>query len=147
MSYATTLAACITVSAALLAGACAQEEVREEIRIEKTIDADAEPGLVHSVYFWLEEGLSAEERRDFERAVRTLEAIPSVRRMFVGPPASTPSRGVVDNSFDYALIVWFDDVAGHDAYQEHPTHLEFVEAQEGKFAEVRVFDNALGAIE
>jgi len=125
-------------------GACQDKEIKEEIIIEREIDPDAEPGLMHTVYFWLEEGLSEEERAGFVRGVRSLEAMPSVKRFFIGPPATTPSRGVVDNSFDLALVVWFDDVAGHDEYQEHPIHLKFVEEHEDKFATVKVFDNVLG---
>lgn len=128
----------------LFLGACQQKEIKEEIIIEKTIDPDMEPGMMHTVYFWLKEGLSEEEKQDFVRGVRSLEAISSVKRFFIGPPAATPSRGVVDNSFDLALIVWFDDVAGHDAYQVDPIHLNFVEEHEAKFGTVKVYDNALG---
>jgi hypothetical protein len=123
---------------------CSQkvEEVKE-MEIEKVIDGDAEPGLIHTVYFWLNEDVDEASAKDFEEGVWSLEAIPSVKRMFVGPAATTPSRDVVDNSFDYALIVWFDDVAGHDAYQDHPIHLEFVEKQGPKFSRVQVYDNVL----
>lgn len=118
------------------------EEVKE-VEIERVIDGDAEPGLVHTVYFWLNEDVDEASAKDFEEGVWSLEGIPSVKRMFFGPPAATPSRGVVDNSFDYALIVWFDDVAGHDIYQDHPIHLKFVEEQEAKFGRVQVYDNVL----
>lgn len=129
---------------ALLFVACQEsKEIVEEINIEKVIDADAEPGLIHTVYFWLNEDVDEASAKSFEDGVWSLEGIPSVKRMFVGPAASTPSRGVVDNSFDYALIVWFDDVAGHDIYQEHPIHLKFVEEQEAKFKRVQVYDNVL----
>ena len=100
------------------------------------------PGLMHIVHFWLTDGLTEEERADFLAGVRSLGEVPTVRGLWVGPPAATPSRGVVDNSFDYALVVWFDDIAGHDAYQEHPIHLAFVEGHEAKFARVRVRDHA-----
>ena len=133
----------------LLFTACAGEggtprEIVEEVNIEKIIDADAEPGLMHVVHFWLTDGLTETEEKDFLKGVRSLEAIPTVKRMFLGPPASTPSRGVVDNSFDYALIVYFDDVAGHDEYQVHPIHLKFVAEHEAKFKTVQVKDNVLG---
>ena len=133
---------------ALLFTACATggnnpREIVEEITIEKIIDGDEEPGLIHVVHFWLTEGLSEADKKDFLKGVWSLEAIPTVKLMFVGPAASTPSRGVVDNSFDYALIVYFDDVAGHDVYQEHPIHLKFVEEHEAKFKKVQVKDNVL----
>ncbi|CAH1000102.1 hypothetical protein LEM8419_01260 [Neolewinella maritima] len=101
------------------------------------------PGMAHTVYFWLKDGLSAEELASFEAGMKSLQAAPSVRRAFVGAPAATPSREVVDNSFDYSLVLWFDDVAGHDAYQVSPTHLKFVEDHEAKFDVVKVFDNML----
>ena len=138
------LLACFGVSLLFLF-ACGPNEVREEtVEIEKVIDANAEPGLIHTVYFWLDSTLTDAERREFDDEVRKLEAIPSVRRMFVGPPAGTPDRDVVNNSFDVALIVWFDDVAGHEEYQVHPIHEAFVESEGAKFAEVRVHDNVLG---
>jgi len=118
------------------------KEIVEEINIEKIIDGDEEPGLIHVVHFWLTDGLSEAEKKDFLRGVWSLEAIPAVKRMFVGPAASTPSRGVVDNSFDYSLIVYFDDVAGHDVYQEHPIHLKFVADHEAKFKTVQVKDSS-----
>lgn len=119
------------------------KEIVEEINIEKIIDGDEDPGLIHVVHFWLTDGLTEAEKKDFLKGVWSLEGVPSVKRMFVGPAASTPSRGVVDNSFDYALIVYFDDVAGHDVYQEHPIHLKFVAEHEAKFKTVQVKDNVL----
>ena len=126
------------------ATACTPERVEEKvIEIEKTIDADAEPGLIHTVYFWMTDDVDEAGMADFMDGIQELEAIPSVKRIFIGPPAATEARGVVNNSFDVALIVWFDDVAGHDEYQEHPIHLKFVEDYEAKFKEVRVHDNVL----
>lgn len=122
--------------------ACTQEK-EEVIEIEREIDPEAEPGLIHTVYFWLNDDVDEASAKNFEQGVWRLEGIPTVKRMFVGPAASTPSRGVTDNSFDYALILWFDDVAGHDVYQEHPIHLKFVEEQEAKFKRVQVYDNVL----
>lgn len=120
------------------------KEVKEEvIEIERVIDADMEPGLMHTVYFWLNDDVDEASAKNFEDGVWSLEGIPTVKRMFVGPAASTPSRGVTDNSFDYALSIWFDDVAGHDVYQTHPIHLKFVEEQEAKFKRVQVYDNVL----
>lgn len=113
------------------------------VKIERVIDAEMEPGLMHTVYFWLKDDVDEAAAANFEEGVWSLEGIPSVKRMFVGPAASTPTRGVTDNSFDYALIIWFDDVAGHDIYQTHPIHLKFVEEQEDKFERVQVYDNVL----
>lgn len=98
------------------------------------------PGLAHTVYFWLKPGLDDAGREEFVTALQSLAGAPSVRRVLVGPAASTPSRGVVDNSFDYMLVLWFDDVAGHDAYQIDPVHLAFVKGNEDKWTTVKVYD-------
>ena len=99
------------------------------------------PGMAHTVYFWLKDGLTDADRKSFEAGMKSLAGAPTVRRVFTGTPAATPSRGVVDNSFDYNLVLWFDDVAGHDAYQVSDTHLKFVADHEAKFDVVKVFDN------
>lgn len=104
----------------------------------------AVPGLVHSVFFWLKEGISPADKSAFLAGVNSLKKISSVKNCYIGPPAPTEARGVVDNSFSYALIVHFDDVAGHDAYQVDPIHLKFVEEQQDKWTKVVVYDNVLG---
>ncbi|MFK8055947.1 MAG: Dabb family protein [Saprospiraceae bacterium] len=147
MNYRSFLANFCFGASCLFFIACANEgnvssEMVEEVNIEKTIDGDAMPGLMHVVHFWLADGLSEAEEKDFLKGVWSLEGIPSVQYMFVGPPASTPSRGVVDNSFDYAMVAYFDDVKGHDAYQIHPIHLKFVAEHEAKFKTVQVKDHA-----
>ena len=106
----------------LLLGSC-----QTSARTTTTPMADTTtPGMAHTVYFWLKDGLTDADRKSFEAGMRSLAGAPTVRRVFTGTPAATPSRGVVDNSFDYNLVLWFDDVAGHDAYQVSETHLKFV---------------------
>lgn len=99
------------------------------------------PGLIHSVFFWLREDLTDEERNAFVEGNRSMSTIPSVRRLYFGPPAATEAREVVDNSFDYALILHFDDLAGQNAYQVHPLHQQMVEQHSDKWTRVVVHDS------
>lgn len=101
------------------------------------------PGLIHSVFFWLNEDISEEDHTAFLEGVNSLREVGSIRRCYIGPPAPTEERGVVDNSYSYALLVHFDDVAGHDAYQIDPIHLKFVEDHKDKWTKVVVYDNTL----
>lgn len=80
--------------------------------------------LLHSVYFWLRPDLTAAQRDEFWSGVKALGAIPSVKFFFVGGPADT-DRPVIDRSYSCALVVGFDDIAGHDIYQDHPIHDDF----------------------
>lgn len=99
------------------------------------------PGMIHSVFFWLKEGLSETDEKAFLGGLESLREVGSVRSLHIGPPAPTEERGVVDNSFSYALIVHFDDVAGQDAYQIDPIHTKFVEDHKDKWTKVVVYDN------
>lgn len=98
--------------------------------------------FVHAVYFWLKQGTTTEAREQLiGDCTRLLSKIPSVRSLWVGKPAMTP-RPVVDNSYDVGLCVVFDDAAGHDAYQVHPLHLDFVARNGATFGRVQIYDTA-----
>jgi hypothetical protein len=101
------------------------------------------PGLIHSVFFWLKEDLSEADEAAFIAGVESLKTIRSIKSCYIGPPAPTEERGVVDNSYSYALIVHFEDVTGQDAYQVDPIHLKFVEDHQDKWTKVVVYDNLI----
>lgn len=96
--------------------------------------------LVHTVYFWLKPELTAEQRAAFRRGVESLAGIKAAEKVYVGGPAATTKRPVVDDSYSVALTVVCKDVAGHDAYQVDPVHLKFVEEFKGYWARVVIYD-------
>ena len=81
--------------------------------------------LVHTVYFWLRSDLTAEQRADFRRGVESLGGIRAVKAIYVGTPAKTTKRPIIDDSYSVALTVVCEGVAGHDAYQVDPVHDQF----------------------
>lgn len=97
--------------------------------------------LIHNVYFWLNEDLSEQEKKDFEIALASLGAISSIESYYWGVPSDTDKREVVDYSYDYAINAIFKSKSDHDAYQEDPIHVKFVNSQEKKFKAVKVYDN------
>lgn len=99
------------------------------------------PGLIHTVFFWLKEDISAEEKAQFEAGVKSLGTISHVKSFYMGPPAGTENRDVVDHSYSLALSCHFDDQAGQDAYQIDPIHLKFVDENKEAWAKVVVYDN------
>ncbi len=96
--------------------------------------------LVHVVYFWLEPELGVAERASFRTDLEALLEIDTVRFGHVGTPAATEQRAVIDRSYDFGLVVAFDDLAGHDAYQVHPVHQTFVERHRQQWTRLQVFD-------
>jgi hypothetical protein len=95
--------------------------------------------FIHSVYFWLKPDLTDAERDRFWAGVRSLTTIESVRHGFAGVPAAT-DRPIIDRSYSCALIVMFDDDAGHEAYQVHPIHDRFREECAPFWTKVLIYD-------
>jgi len=96
--------------------------------------------FVHVVYFWIKPGAPDAARSNLvEDCRKYLGKIPTVRHIWTGRPAMTP-REVVDNSYDVGLCVVLDDSPGHDVYQEHPLHKEFIARNREHWKRVQVYD-------
>jgi len=96
--------------------------------------------LVHSVYFWLKPELSPAGRAAFRKGLESLRAVKTAQQMYVGVPAATAERSVIDKSYDLALTVLFNSVADQNAYQVDPLHQEFLEQFASKWCKVVVYD-------
>lgn len=82
--------------------------------------------LVHSVIFYFKPEVTQEQTQDFLKGIYMLKEIPTVRAFYVGTPAETPVREVIDTSYGTMLTVVFDDIAGHDIYGPHSIHNAFI---------------------
>lgn len=96
--------------------------------------------LVHTVYFWLKPELTAAQRADFRRGVESLAGIKAIAAAYIGAPAQTAKRPIIDDSYSVALTVICRDVAAHDAYQVDPIHLAFVERFKTYWVRVQIYD-------
>ena len=101
--------------------------------------ADKYP-VVHHVLFWLKNPGSKAYRDKLIAGVKTLAKIPTVRELRVGVVASTEKRDVVDNSWGVSELMFFSDLAGQQAYQDHPIHTKFVETCSPLWDKVIVYD-------
>lgn len=100
----------------------------------------AQPTLVHHVFFWLNNAGSQADRDALIAGLRTLKAIPVIRNLQVGVPASTEQRDVVDSSFDVSELMYFDNAADQKVYQDHPIHQAFVAKCQHLWKKVVVYD-------
>lgn len=98
------------------------------------------PKLVHHVFFWLKNPQSKADLEKLLAGLRTLAKIETVRGSHFGVPASTEKRDVVENSYHASEILFFDDVAGQNVYQEHPIHKKFVADCSHLWEKVVVYD-------
>jgi hypothetical protein len=96
----------------------------------------------HVVIFWTD--LSNPRATDELLAgiERFLKPIPGIRHFHAG--RVIPShREAVDQSYQVALNLSFDNAAAQDAYQVHPLHLEFMERVFKPLCrQVRIYDFA-----
>ena len=95
--------------------------------------------FIHSVYFWAKDGLSDQDKEDFQRGLQSLATIETVRQVHIGGPADT-DRPVIERGYAYALILLFDDQPGHDIYQDHETHERFRQECGRYWSKVLIFD-------
>lgn len=128
----------ITAAAALAgAGVVAQAAAAAS---PGTAGKAAIPPVVHHVFFWLKNPKSKEDLARLLTGLRTLSGIETVKAIHIGVPAETEQRGVVDASYSASEILFFDDVAGQNAYQVHPIHKKFVADCEHLWERVVVYD-------
>lgn len=96
--------------------------------------------LVHLVFFWCNENASPADKERLLTDCRTLlPQVPTVKQLWAGTAVPSP-RPVVDGSYDVGLCIIFDDKAGHDLYQDHPLHKQFIDRNKPHWKQVQVYD-------
>jgi len=81
--------------------------------------------LFHVVLFRPRPDLTAADRAGLVEAFEAaLQRIPSIRRFNVGRRVTHGAgyEALMPVSLDYAAVIEFDDLAGLEAYLEHPAH-------------------------
>lgn len=97
--------------------------------------------FIHMVFFWMKDPGNAAHEAKFEAELnKFIDNSPQVVSGHIGKPAGTP-REVVDNSYQYALVVNFNSKEDHDVYQDDPAHHEFIEQCKDLWNKVQVYDS------
>ena len=84
--------------------------------------------LSHIVVFWLKEDLSDAHRSAFRVGLESLKSIESAPGGYIGAPAGTGDRPVIDKSYSLTLTVLFDTIRDHNVYQVHPLRQTFLKS-------------------
>lgn len=95
--------------------------------------------LSHHVLFWLKADTTEDQKAAFRKGLESLEKIESVTNFHAGTPAPI-ERAVVDVTYTFSLLVFFEDLAGHDVYQTHALHLAFLDEFRVMFEKVVIYD-------
>ena len=113
------------------------KDTKENVEISET-------NFIHTVYFWLKDGISIQEKSTFVAGLLDLGQAPSIGKFFIGTPADT-DRDVIDSSYDYAWIVHFANAEDQAIYQTDSIHLDFIEKYNTLWEKVVVYDSELKA--
>jgi hypothetical protein len=100
-----------------------------------------EKKVIHHVFFWLKNPSSQEDLDKLLKGLQTLKKIETVREIYIGLPAATEQRSVVDGTYQVSELLFFTDLEGQKAYQDHPVHKKFVEDCSHLWEKVIVYDS------
>lgn len=101
----------------------------------------SESHLAHMVFFTLHDGAPAKRAELVAACDKYLSGHDGTVHYSAGTRNAELARPVNDQQFDVALHVVFSSKAAHDAYQQHPRHLQFIEENKANWKQVRVFDS------
>ncbi len=96
--------------------------------------------IIHYVFFWLKNPTSKEDFNKLIEGLRTLKKIETVRQTYIGMPALTEPRPVIDSSYSAAVLLFFDDLADQKTYQQHPVHQKFIKDCSQLWERILVYD-------
>ena len=97
-------------------------------------------GIIHHVLFWLKNPASQNDKEQLIKGLESLRKIETVKKLFIGVPASTEQRDVIDNSYHVSELMFFDDLEGQEIYQQHPVHQQFIKENLHLWEKVVVYD-------
>lgn len=102
------------------------------------------PLFIHTVYFWLKDSVSEQDKADFEKGLEALGHSSCTTGYYWGTPLQIEKRGVVDDSYDYGSTTFFASMDQHEIYQStDPTHLTFIDSFKHLWKDVKVYDHVM----
>jgi stress responsive alpha/beta barrel protein len=103
--------------------------------------ADAEPMIVHNVYFSLRDDSGMERKKLVEACKKYLSEHAGTVYFSAGILAEEFDRDANDRDFDVALHIVFKNKEAHDKYQASEKHKQFINENRENWKKVRVFDS------
>lgn len=95
--------------------------------------------IAHHALFWLKADTTADQKIAFKKGLESLEKIETITNIHIGVPAPI-ERSVVDTTYTFSAVLFFEDLAGHDVYQSHAIHKAFLDEFRGFFEKVIIYD-------
>lgn len=97
--------------------------------------------LAHNVFFQLKDGTPENVKALVDACHKYLSVQPGIVFFAAGPLVPELARPVNVLDWHVGLHLVFESKAAHDAYQDDPTHNQFIAENKPTWASVRVFDS------
>ncbi|MVN75207.1 Dabb family protein [Hymenobacter sp. HMF4947] len=95
--------------------------------------------FVHHVLFYTPATASDADRAQLLEGLQLLRGIPSIKLAHIGTPAAT-DRSVIDRTYTYSWLCFFESAAAELNYQQHPLHDEFRRQYASYWEKVVIYD-------
>jgi len=96
--------------------------------------------IIHHVFFWLKNPSSKEDLARLLKGLNSLRSIDVIQSCYIGVPAATEKRAVIDDSYSASELLIFSDLESQRLYQEHPVHQQFIADCASLWNKVVVYD-------
>ncbi|MCP5325611.1 MAG: Dabb family protein [Oceanospirillaceae bacterium] len=94
----------------------------------------------HLILVWQKKDTPAGQTSAFLQATEQLASIEQVKSLIIRT-AIESERPVVDDSFDYAVLMTFASQEDMQHYQDHPQHVQFLNDHvKGKMEKIVIYD-------
>ena len=100
--------------------------------------------FVHHVLFYLPAAASAADQATLLEGLQKLQRISAIKLSHIGTPAET-NRAVIDRTYTYSWLCFFESAADEQLYQQHPIHDEFRQEYARYWEKVVIYD-AVGPV-
>ena len=95
--------------------------------------------FVHHVLFYLPAAASDADRAKLLEGQQQLQTIPDIKLSHIGTPAET-NRAVIDRTYAYSWLCFFESAAAEQNYQQHPIHDSFRQEYARYWEKVVIYD-------
>ncbi|QNE39329.1 Dabb family protein [Hymenobacter sp. NBH84] len=96
--------------------------------------------FVHHVLFYMPETATDADKAKLLEGLHLLQQIPSVKLAHIGTPAAT-NRAVIERSYTYSWLCFFENAEAEADYQQHPLHDKFREQYARYWEKVVIYDS------
>ncbi|GAB3996205.1 hypothetical protein GCM10028807_38410 [Spirosoma daeguense] len=96
--------------------------------------------FVHHVLFYLKNAGNEADKAKLLEGLNKLAKCPTIKLVNIGTPAAT-NREVIERSYTYSWLCFFDSPTDEEAYQKHPIHDEFRNNYAHLWEKVVIFDS------